>query len=344
MEGTKLVLPSGWANVVDAEDRLSSATSIDLEDVSLESTESRAVMHSSSSLRMQFLPSVSIVVCTRNRPVDLKNCLGGIARLNPRPDEILVIDNTDGDPAAERVAGEFGARYFIEPVPGLSRARNRGLAESASEIVAYLDDDSLPCQDWLEQILAPFVDPRVASVSGPIAAPGQPRNPKPAPARIACNSDPQWFEMASFGGMGWGANMAVRKSVGSDWKGFDIRLGKGAPLRIAEESHAFASLLALGYRTAYASAAVVYHPVKSWDARQEAISSFAYWLLLLCEFPGHRLDLLRFLAGRLRGKRITWPRDPQMPGQIISSGWLFRLKAGLVGTLLYLRSRKLRTR
>lgn len=344
MEGTRIVLPSPLANVVDAEERPAGAASIDVEDVSFESSESRAVMYPSSSLHSPFLPSVSIVVCTRNRPDNLRDCLDGISRLDPRPDEVLVIDNSEGDPATERVAGEHHVRYIVESVPGLSRARNRGLAESTSEIVAYLDDDSLPCQNWLEEILAPFADPQVASVSGPIAAPDEPRSLTSAPARISSNSDLEWFEMATFGGMGWGANMAVRKSVRSAWEGFDIRLGKGAPLRIAEESHAFASLLALGFRTAYVPAAVVYHPVKPWDARQEAVSSFAYWLLLLCEFPGHRIDLVRFLAHRLRGKRITWPRDPQLPGQIISSGWIFRLRAGLAGALLYLRSRKLRAR
>ncbi|MGH9590932.1 MAG: glycosyltransferase, partial [Terracidiphilus sp.] len=234
--------------------------------------------------------------------------------------------------------------YVVERATGLSRARNRGLAESSSEIVAFIDDDALPSEDWLEQILAPFADPQVASASGSIAPPGAPRNLASAPARIAGNNDPQWFEMATFGGMGWGANMAVRKSVSSVWKGFDVRLGKGAPLRIAEEGHAFASLLALGYRAAYVPAAVVYHPVKPWDARQESVSSFAYWLLLLFEFPGHHLDLIRFLLRRLRGKKLTWPRDPQECGEIISSGWLFRLRAGLAGTLLYFRSRKLRAR
>lgn len=309
----------------------------------MDSLAGRSLQLQSPSVRKPPLPAVAVVICTRNRPDDLNNCLNAISRLNSRPDEILVIDNSEGDSATEREAREHGVRYIVERAAGLSRARNRGLAESSSEVVAFIDDDALPCEDWLEQILAPFVDSQVAAVSGPLTAPGEPRNPAPAPARFLGNKDPQWFEMATFGGMGWGANMAVRKAVCSVWKGFDIRLGRGAPLRIAEESHAFASLLALGYRTAYVPAAVVYHPVKPWDARQEAISSFAYWLLLLCEFPGHRLDLIRFLTRRLRGKSITWPRDPQTPGQIISSGWGVRIKAGFAGTLLYLRSRKLRT-
>lgn len=111
-------------------------------------------------------------------------------------------------------------------------------------------------------------------------------------------------------------------------------------MRIAEESHAYASLLDLGYRAVHVPAAMVIHPVKPKNIEQEATSSIAYWLLLFFEFPGHRLDLVRFLTRRLRGKPLTWPRDPQTPGKIISSGWRLRLKAGLAGTPLDLRYRK----
>ena len=308
----------------------------------MEPVASRPPQLQTPSARRLPLPTVTIAICTRNRAEDLKTCLHAIACLNPRPDEILVVDNSEGDRVTEEVAQKRGVRYVVEPAAGLSRARNRALAESTCEIVAYMDDDALPSEDWLEHILAPFADPLVASASGPVAPSGAARNPAPAPERFLSNHDPQWFEMATFGGMGWGSNMAVRRSVCSTWKGLDVRLGNGAPLRIAEESHAFASLVALGYRAAFVPAAVIYHPLKPWNAQQEAISSFAYWMLLLCEFPGHRVDLVRFLTRRLRGKRLTWPRDPQTPGQIISSGWRVRLKAGLAGTLLYLRSRKLR--
>lgn len=322
----------------------SSAAASSIDSRYLATLPSRAVgVHSSCSSNAP-LPGVTVVVCTRNRPDDLIASLDALIRLNPSPNEILVVDNSDGDPAVERAARDRGARYVVESGIGLSRARNRGLAESLSQIVAFIDDDAVPSEHWLEQLLAPFADPQVASVSGDVAFHGVPRNAEAAPVRIVSNKDPQWFEMATFGGMGWGANMAIRKSVCSVWKGFDVRLGKGAPLDIAEESHAFASLLALGYRSVYVPAAVVYHPVKPWEVREQAIYSFAFWLLLLCEFPGHRLDLIRFLLRRLRGKALTWPRDSQAPGQIVSSGWKLRVKAGVAGTLLYLRSRKLHTR
>ncbi|HUX27196.1 MAG TPA: glycosyltransferase family A protein [Terracidiphilus sp.] len=290
-------------------------------------------------------PTVTIVICTRYNPVALRSCLEAIARLNPPADDVLVVDNSEGDAKTKLVASEFAVRYLVEAGAGLSRARNRGLTESSSEIVAYLDDDAMPRENWLEQILAPFADPRVASVTGDTIPPDALRNASEhCSNRSLSNMDPQWFEIATFGGLGKGTNMALRKAAHSNWKGFDVRLGRGAPLRIAEESHAFASLLALGYRAVHVPAAVVVHPSKPKNIEQEATSSIAYWLLLFFEFSGHRLELARFLFRRLQGKSLDWPRDPQTPGAIVSSGWRVRLKAGLAGTLLYLRSRRLRER
>jgi cellulose synthase/poly-beta-1,6-N-acetylglucosamine synthase-like glycosyltransferase len=90
-----------------------------------------------------------------------------VSRLDPKPDEVLVVDNTEGNPETEEATTDFGARYTIEPVIGLARARNCGLAESNTDIVAYLDDDAVPERDWLGLLLAPFEeDDNLAATTG----------------------------------------------------------------------------------------------------------------------------------------------------------------------------------
>jgi glycosyltransferase involved in cell wall biosynthesis len=308
----------------------------------LNSTANRSAQVSSPSSRHDLDLTVTVVICTRNRPVLLRKCLEAVARLEPAPNELIVVDNTCGDQQVESVAQEFAARYTVEPIPGLSRARDRGLTCSSSKIVAYLDDDAVPDEHWLGFLLEPFADPRVAAVTGKILTPqsrtGDRAQEKP---RALSNRDPQWFEIATFGGLGLGSNMALRKSACAGQKVFDERLGRGAPFQIAEENYAFASLLSRGYSAVYIPAAIVFHPpLKRSSIEQEARNSITYWLLLFSEFPGHRLDLLRFLFRRLRRKPLTWPRDPQKPGDIITSGWRVHLKAGLTGTLLFFRTRK----
>lgn len=90
------------------------------------------------------------MICTRRRPAILARCLAAVARLNPAPTEVIVVDNTQGDSDTKKVAYEFGARYTVEPRAGLSPARKRGLSESKTKDVAFLEDDALPAPDWLK--------------------------------------------------------------------------------------------------------------------------------------------------------------------------------------------------
>jgi cellulose synthase/poly-beta-1,6-N-acetylglucosamine synthase-like glycosyltransferase len=62
----------------------------------------------------------------------------------------------------------WGVRYVVEPLVGLSRARNRGARACDSEIVAFLDDDALPEPEWLSGLLREFEDPLVMAVTGRI--------------------------------------------------------------------------------------------------------------------------------------------------------------------------------
>ena len=295
---------------------------------------------SRGSIQELAVPTVTIVICTRNRPSLLRQCLDAVSKLSPSPDEVLVVDNSTGDEGTKRAAQEFSAHYTIEPVPGLSRARNRGLAESTTDAVAFLDDDASPHVCWLRHILEPFSDPLVAVVTGEtIDIDTDPADLRKKPARVLTNRHPLWFETAAFGGLGIGTNMAMRKSAQPH---FDIRLGRGTPIRTAEEDHAFISLLSRGYRAVHVPAAIVSHPSAPMNVEKAASSAMAYWLLLFFEVPGHKMDLLRFLARRLRSVPLSWERNPTDPGEIMKSRWTLKLRAGLRGVRLYLRSRKLR--
>ncbi len=285
--------------------------------------------------------AASVVVCTCARVELLRNCLASVSRLDPAPGEILVIDNTPGDAHTEAIAKEFNARYAVEIRPGLSHARNRAVELASGEIIAFLDDDAQPRENWLGLMLEPFEDANVAVVTGDTfpaeMAESAVSNALP---RYISSKDPQWFEIVTYGGLGYGTNMALRKSACSGWKGFDVRLGRGAPLWLAEESHAFATLLSKGYTAVHVPAAIVIHPNKPLDLEKEASSSIAYWLLLFFEFPSHRLDLIRFLSGRLLRRRLAWSRNPQEPGRIIRGGWRLYFKAGIAGVRLYFRNRR----
>jgi O-antigen biosynthesis protein len=286
-------------------------------------------------------PTVTVVICTRNRPALLQKCLAAVARLSTAPTQVLVVDNSEGNSDTRKVAQDYGARYIIEPVRGLCRARNRALAECQTEVVAFLDDDVAPAPDWLALLLAPFANDRIGASAGRVITPDILDTEDFRQQRALSDQDPHWFEIATFGGLGLGANMALRKRACAPDKFFDERLGRGAPFEIGDESYAFAWLLSRGHQVVYIPSAVVHHPPLTRTALdREARNSFTYWLLLFSEFPGQRLNLVRFLFWRLRGKRLDWPRNPQDPGEIVSSSWHVKLRAGWNGLLLFLRTPK----
>lgn len=285
-------------------------------------------------------PQATLVICTRNRPTLLRKCLEGIQNLLQQPKEVIVVDNSEGDEATLAVADQFGARYVLAAPPGLSRARNRGIQEAKTDVVAFLDDDAIPSPDWLTHMLAVFQDAEIGAASGHIVTPDkEDALSSSAIPRSLNNRNPQWLEISSFGGMGLGGNMALRRSacVGRDV--FDERLGRGAPFQIAEEHFAFAYLISLGYTVRYIPEAIVFHPpLRSDSLATEARNSFAYFLLLLREFPSERVKMIEFLLRRLQGKPLTWARDGQEPGKLVTSGWGTKLNAVINGAWLFLKT------
>lgn len=98
--------------------------------------------------------TVTVVICTRNRPSLLEKCLAGVKSLTPQPDQLLVIDNSEGDPETMRIAQSFGARYVVEPKPGLRHAMKRASLERQTDMLAFLTDQTVPPQTWLASLLS----------------------------------------------------------------------------------------------------------------------------------------------------------------------------------------------
>jgi glycosyltransferase involved in cell wall biosynthesis len=132
---------------------------------------------------------VTVVVCTYNRAALLRRTLASLAELETGGRftyELLVVDNasTDDTPA---VIVEAAARCPVplrsvrETSPGISSARNRGLAEAHTEWIAFFDDDQLAEPQWLAALLETAEKNHVLCVGGPVF----PLLPPECPAALA---------------------------------------------------------------------------------------------------------------------------------------------------------------
>ena len=217
--------------------------------------------------------SVSVVVCTRDRPEPLERCLGSLQQLTPAPQEIVVVDNASRSSAVrDLVEGTRGVRYVAEPRPGLSVARNTGIRSTVGEVVAFTDDDVVVEPHWIARLQRAFDDPRVLAVTGLVL-----------PAEL--ETEAQYMFQHGHSGFGWGfrpllydeaffarmkprgvpvwhvgagANMAFRREAFRHTGLFDERLGAGAS-GCSEDSEMWYRVLAEGWHCRYEPTAVVHH-------------------------------------------------------------------------------------
>ena len=114
---------------------------------------------------------VSVVICTRDRPVELQRCLASFPRQSRMPDEIVVVDNASADNRTREVALAAGVEYFREDRPGLDLARNAGVLAAAGDLILFTDDDVVLHPLWLERMVDAF-DENIDAVTG-LVLPGE---------------------------------------------------------------------------------------------------------------------------------------------------------------------------
>jgi mycofactocin system glycosyltransferase len=108
---------------------------------------------------------VTVVIPVKDRDLTaLLATLEGVA--------VIVVDDGSADPVTlRRVAQAAGARVIRhESSRGPAAARNAGLREVGTPLVAFVDSDVVPTAGWLDTLLAALDDPAVGVVAPRIAA------------------------------------------------------------------------------------------------------------------------------------------------------------------------------
>ncbi len=104
---------------------------------------------------------VSVVIPTYNYGRFIAEAIGGALGQTLEPIEIIVVDDGSTDDT-EKVVREFGdrVRYIRQENAGVCAARNRGVAESSGEYIAFLDADDIWLPEKLEKQIAKFAEDR----------------------------------------------------------------------------------------------------------------------------------------------------------------------------------------
>ncbi len=307
-------------------------------------------------------PSVAVVVCTRERIVGLRRCLDAIARLDPAPDEVLVVDNASRTTGTHELVGAYSnVRYVREDRPGLDWARSRGVLETHSDVVAFTDDDVVVDPAWTGALKRAFSDAAVGAITG-LVLPLELETPAQSlferyggfgrgflrrSYRVDVAAGERATRHGGAGKFGTGANMAFRRGVLEDVGLFDPALDVGTVTNGGGDLDMFYRVVRAGHLLLYEPAAIVWHRHRREDVElreqltNHGIGFYAYLTRNAIRFPGDAWGLLGLGLGwflRWDVKRLlqAWFKPGMFPRELV----LAEIRGSLRGPFRVARARQ----
>jgi O-antigen biosynthesis protein len=225
---------------------------------------------------------VSVIICSHKAIKGLENALYSIANQSmPKEDyELLVVDNhpRGSIPASliEKIRNEKfhehpdHIRLISCPIPGLSHARNAGIAESRGEFLLFIDDDATAREDILEQYWKAYIEHPEAGVIGGHILLDLPEH-LTIPWKDSwkgywshfCTGYLEYSVVRRWWEFPWGANWGASRKALLQIGGFRGRYGRrGNNFAGGEEIVAASLVESLGYTVAILPQAEVYHHVE----------------------------------------------------------------------------------
>ncbi|HUC04826.1 MAG TPA: glycosyltransferase [Acidimicrobiales bacterium] len=309
------------------------------------------------------LPAASVVVPSIVRsPTGLRETVTSLLALDYPRFEVLVVDNRPapsgpipGLPDDPRV------HVLSEDRPGISAARNVGIARASGQFVAFIDDDATAETNWLRAFGTRFfLEPDVDGIGGIVlpkeldAEPqlwfeeyygGFRRSFGPERLSLALTSDGDALFPYAPGRFGTGCNMAFRTATLREHGGFNTALGTGTPSRGGEDLAMFIDLILGGSILAFEPGAIVRHSHLKTprDFLRHVFSygtglSAMYTALVIGDHSQIGAIARRFPAGlrlfmRPRARRLP-SSTPHYPRRAV----LYEVAGMTYGPLAYLRS------
>jgi len=289
---------------------------------------------------------VSIIISTYNNAKSLERTLASVAKQDADKSlwECVVVNNNSTDDTAERVAAfakqnaDVNIRLVDEPQQGLSYARNRGIAESKGQFLAFIDDD----ETINEGFVSAYID--VSRNHGAFVAAG---------ALKVCydTARPKWMShytekmIANPFDLGnnvitisskitpTGGNMAFNREMFNLYGNFDTSLGrKGGELFGGEENDMFARIRDLGERVFYAPNAIAYHHIPDSKLTPEYFDKLSYGVGVSKRLRAEKYGTLEELYSDERAKRrYTWflAAFYTLTFRPQKAKWLWRMRNGI---------------
>lgn len=280
-------------------------------------------------------PLVSVVICTYSRAGYLKKCLDSMLDQTYDNFEVIVVNGPSTD-NTEEVLKKYPFRVIQQKEKGgLSAARNLGIEEARGEIIAFIDDDGIADETWLEELTRLYTTEDIVSVGGKIVP-------------VWLSEKPEWYidmlgsslslldfsqniERMTFPHCPYGCNMSFKKSIFGETGYFDVSLGRclSKNLLSNDELDMYKLIDEEDYKTLYNPKAIVHHQIdasrltKTWFKNRfywQGISSaifhkkhhgtgYVFKLTMKALFLVIPYNLVRYSLERIKGDNKSFVRE-----------------------------------
>jgi glycosyltransferase involved in cell wall biosynthesis len=233
---------------------------------------------------------ISAIICTHNRDIYLGAAIDSLLSQDFSPGfEVIVVDNNSSDRTREVVQQRQGnprLQYIFEPSVGLSVARNTGAKAAKGEILAYLDDDAVAGDGWLQALYSAYQQNSQLAIAGG----------KVTLLWSQGTQAPHWLSPGLAGNLGAydlgdrliyienpgltprGLNYSIRRSFLEEIGGFDPKLGRvGKNLLSNEELLMTEIAMERGWQVAYLPNAIAAHNVSPERLKRSWFISRGWW-------------------------------------------------------------------
>jgi GT2 family glycosyltransferase len=206
----------------------------------------------------------SVVIATVGPANRVEACLRSIAQCNPRPAEIIVVDQSDNEAVHAVVTGfaSAGARLLTSSERGKSLAVNLGMREAAHEIVLLTDDDCTVDPSWAQASWAHVSEDPDTIVTGRVLPVGD----AAGVASLVGLEEARDYTGEIQDDVLFGCNMACRRSHVLALGGFDERV------KLVEDNDLCYRWLRAGKHLHYDPSLLVWH--HAWRTPKELERQF----------------------------------------------------------------------
>lgn len=301
---------------------------------------------------------ISAIICTHNRPEYLRKSLKSLINQNfPKESyEIIVVDNASA-PDTENLIEEFprnqNLRYIYEPILGLSQARNTGYKAAKGRYVAYLDDDAIAFNSWLNNIINAFEKSKIKPkcVGGRIEPIWELPKPrwlyKELEVFLSVLDYSDKAEILDKQQNLFGTNIAFVRKILEDLGGFSVSLGRvGERLISGDEILLQDKIRNLGYKVVYDPKISVEHHIpesrlnKQWFLKRMYYEGVSNALLEIYRYNPSKPKRIWLAAKKILSSVIPLKEMLQRFVLTKSLGWfyykcLLTIRMGYAACILY---------